>query len=56
MYFVSFTEKISFWGERKDYWHYMTEDLQGMRELSQSVKSIQAKPEVSSLLSTSLLS
>ena len=40
-------EKLSFWGERKDYWHWMAEVAGGIKTLEQLVKKVQAISEVS---------
>lgn len=42
----SFTEKVNFWGERRDYWHYLTEGLGNIKELDSCVKIVQALPQV----------
>lgn len=39
-------EKLSFWGERKDYYHYMTENLSGLKTFDHMVKRVQGLTEV----------
>ena len=39
-------EKLSFWGERKDYWHWMAEVAGGIKTLEQLVKRVQGFSEV----------
>lgn len=34
-------EKLSFWGDRKDYWNYFCECLQGNRALTDSLQAVQ---------------
>ena len=42
----SIVEKLSFWGERKDYWHWMAEVAGGIKTLEQLVKRVQGFSEV----------
>lgn len=43
---VCYTEKVSFWGERRDYWSYLNEGVGGMRTLGSITKQVQALPQV----------
>lgn len=44
------TEKVNFWGERRDYWHYLTEGLGNMKELDSCVKIVQVLPQVGEIM------
>ncbi len=40
------TEKSSFWGERRDYWHYLSEGVGELKGLDSIVKIVQAQQQV----------
>ncbi len=40
------TEKSSFWGERRDYWHYLSEGVGELKALDSIVKIVQAQQQV----------
>ena len=39
-------DKVSFWGERRDYWHYLSEEVGGVKSLGGITKQVQAIPQV----------
>ncbi|XP_019854093.1 PREDICTED: FYVE and coiled-coil domain-containing protein 1-like [Amphimedon queenslandica] len=39
-------EKLSFWGERRDYYHYIMENLSGLKNFEQIVKRVQGLSEI----------
>jgi len=39
-------ERVSFWGERRDYWSYLNEGVGGMRTLGNITKRVQALPQL----------
>jgi len=43
---VCYTERVSFWGERRDYWSYLNEGVGGMRTLGNITKRVQALPQL----------
>ena len=40
------TEKLTFWGERKDYFHYLSEGLGSLKTLDIPIKRVQGMNEV----------
>ena len=40
------TERLNFWGERRDYYHYLTEQLSDMKDLEVVSKKILRFPQV----------
>ena len=40
-------EKVNFWGERRDYWHYLSEVVSKMKTLDGCVKRVQGLSQVS---------
>ena len=43
---ILLAEKVTFWGEKKDYYHYLTENVDGLKSLDQVIKKVQALTEV----------
>jgi len=41
-------EHVSFWGDRHDYWHYLSTNVSGMKELNDIVKKVQLLTNVRS--------
>ena len=37
---------MSFWGERRDYWNYLSESVGEMKALDTIVKLVQTQPQV----------
>ena len=44
---VMATEKLSFWGDRRDYWNYLSEGVARMKSLEIIVKRVQTLAHVS---------
>lgn len=42
-------EHVSFWGDRRDYWHYLSTGVGGMKQLDDIVKKVQSLAHVSLL-------
>ena len=47
VFVVVVTEKLSFWGDRRDYWNYLSEGVARMKTLETIVKSVQTLAQVS---------
>ena len=43
---VSAADKLSFWGERRDYWHFLSEAVGKMKGLEECVRRTQYLPQV----------
>ena len=44
------TEKLSFWGDRRDYWNYLSEGVGHMKSLETIVKRVQTLAHVSHMI------
>ncbi len=40
------SEKSSFWGDKRDYWHYLSEGVGEIKALDSVVKIVQAQSQV----------
>ena len=40
------TEKLSFWGERRDYFHYLSDQIADMKALESCCKKVNSYPKV----------
>ena len=49
---VVVTEKLSFWGDRRDYWNYLSEGVGRMKTLETIVKQVQTLAHVSHMILT----
>ena len=47
---VMVTEKLSFWGDRRDYWNYLSEGVGRMKTLETIVKRVQTLAHVSHMI------
>ena len=41
------SDKVNFWGEKRDYYHFLTQSISGRKDLEQEAKKIQGFPKVS---------
>ena len=46
------TEKLSFWGDRRDYWNYLSEGVSRRKTLETVVKKVQSLAHVSHMTVT----
>lgn len=44
--YTHLTEKSSFWGERRDYWHYLSEGIGELKALGSIIKKVQSQSQV----------
>lgn len=45
-----FSDKLSFWGDRRDYWNYLSEGIGRMKALETIVKQVQTLAHVSHVI------
>ena len=46
--YIIYLEHVSFWGDRHDYWNYLTSNVGSMKQLNDVVKKVQSLTQVRS--------